>query len=214
MAKLSSKVFILALLALPVYAEDAPDNAPNFDGDNGGDVQTGDLSQQNSNNNNVNKTYNGAGSGSQMPASSAISPSLMSSGQQSCLKSITGGIQAIGFGVSSGKYVQDEECNRRLNAITLANMGMKVGAVSLMCQDAAVWRALYLSATPCPIIKNGRLMVGRNALLEIKLNPSLWIPDYEGNQAFYDQLLVGGDEDDTENTGESISDRFRSTRRE
>ena len=215
MAKLSSKAFILALLALPVYAEDAPDNAPNFDGDNGGDVQQGDLSQQNSNNNNVTKTYNGAGSGSQMPASSAISPSLMSSGQQSCLKSITGGIQAIGFGVSSGKYMQDEECNRRLNAITLSNMGMKVASVSLMCQNAQVWRAMFMSATPCPIIKGGKLLVGKSALLEIKMNPELWIPDYdEDNKDFYDQLLAGGNEDVLQDTGESISDRFRSTKRQ
>jgi len=215
LAKLSSKAFILALLALPVYAEDAPDNAPNFDGDNGGDVQQGDLSQQNSNNNNVTKTYNGAGSGSQMPASSAISPSLMSSGQQSCLKSITGGIQAIGFGVSSGKYMQDEECNRRLNAITLSNMGMKVASVSLMCQNAQVWRAMFMSATPCPIIKGGKLLVGKSALLEIKMNPELWIPDYdEDNKDFYDQLLAGGNEDVLQDTGESISDRFRSTKRQ
>lgn len=206
---------LLCLLGASSLAEDAPDNAPNFEGDGGGgDVQTGDLSQQNSNNNNVNKTYNGAGSGSQMPASSAISPSLMSSGQQSCLRSITGGVQAIGFGISSGKYMQDEECNRRLNSITLANLGMKVAAVSLMCSDAAVWRALYLSATPCPILKGGRLLVGRNALLEIKSNPALWIPDYEEDQGFYDQLLAGGNEDVTENTGESISDRFRSTKRQ
>ena len=215
MAKLSSKAFILAVLALPVYAEDAPENAPDFNGENGGDVQQGDLSQQNSNNNNVTKTYNGAGSGSQMPASSAISPSLMSSGQQSCLQSITGGIQAIGFGVSSGKYMQDEECNRRLNAITLSNMGMKVASVSLMCQNAQVWRAMFMSATPCPIIKGGKLLVGKTALLEIKMNPELWIPDYDkDNKDFYDQLLAGGNEDATENTGESISDRFRSTKRQ
>lgn len=174
----------------------------------------GDLNTSNSNNGNVENNYNGAGSGRSLPANSAISPSLMSSGQQSCLKSMTGGIQMIGFGVSSGKYLQDPECNRRLNAITLSNMGMKVASVSLMCQNAQVWRAMFMSATPCPIVKGGRLLVGKNALLEIKSNPTLWIPDFEDNKEFYDQLLAGGNDNATQDTDESISDRFRSTKRE
>jgi hypothetical protein len=41
---------------------------------------------------NTNKTYNGAGS-SGMPVNTAISPSLMSSGSESCLQSTTGGLQ-------------------------------------------------------------------------------------------------------------------------
>ena len=172
----------------------------------------GDLNTINSNNGET-VINQGAGAGRQMPANSAISPSLMSNGQQSCLKSITGGVQMIGFGVSSGKYLQDEECNRRLNAITLSNMGMKVASVSLMCQNAQVWRAMFMSATPCPIIKGGRLLVGRNALLEVKSNPVLWIPDYEDNQAFYDQLLMGDANDEAQESG-SISDRFRSSKRE
>ena len=137
----------------------------------------------------------------------------MSNGQQSCLKSISGGVQMIGFGVSSGKYLQDEECNRRLNAITLSNMGMKVASVSLMCQNAQVWRAMFMSATPCPIIKGGKLLVGKRALLEVKSNPVLWIPDYEDNQVFYDQLLTGDGNDEAEESG-SLSDRFRTNKRE
>ena len=174
----------------------------------------GDLNTSNSNNNNVTKTFNGAGSRS-MPASTAIAPSLMSNGTQSCLKSVSGGVQLVGIGLSSGMYRQDEECNRRLNAITLSNLGMKVASVSLMCQDAAVWRAMFMSATPCPIIRSGRLLVGKNALLAIKQNPALWIPDYEEASDFYDQLLAGGGDESGENdtTGGSLSERFRSTKR-
>jgi hypothetical protein len=172
----------------------------------------GDLNTINSNNGET-VINQGAGAGRQMPASSAISPSLMSNGQQSCLKSISGGVQMIGFGVSSGKYLQDEECNRRLNAITLSNMGMKVASVSLMCQNAQVWRAMFMSATPCPIIKGGKLLVGKRALLEVKSNPTLWIPDYEDNQVFYDQLLTGDGNDEAEESG-SLSDRFRTNKRE
>lgn len=212
-------ILLISLMA-PAFGQDIRQE-PEIP-DNGGDLpegQTdtnieGDLNTSNSNNNNVTKNFNGAGAGRQMPASSAISPSLMSSGQQSCLKSMTGGIQMIGFGVSSGKYLQDPECNRRLNAITLSNMGMKVASVSLMCQNAQVWKAMFMSATPCPIVKAGRLLVGKNALLEIKSNPALWIPDYDESKDFYDQLLAGGNDDVLQDTGESLSDRFRSTKRE
>jgi hypothetical protein len=190
--------------------EDGPDNDPNSDTN-----IEGDLNTSNSNNNNVTKTFNGAGSRS-MPASTAIAPSLMSNGTQSCLKSLSGGVQLVGIGLSSGMYRQDEECNRRLNAITLSNMGMKVASVSLMCQNAQVWRAMFMSATPCPIIRSGRLLVGKNALLAIKQNPELWIPDYEEESEFYDQLLAGGGDENGEqdSTGGSLSERFRSTKRD
>ena len=150
-----------------------------------------------------------------MPASTAVSPSLMSSGSQSCLKSVSGGLQLVSVGISSGKYIQDPECNRRLNAITLSNMGMKVASVSLMCQNAQVWRAMFMSATPCPIIRGGRLLVGKTALLEVKSNPEMWIPDYHDDKEFYDALLIGGRSNESESTdGRSISERFRSTLRD
>jgi hypothetical protein len=224
--------YLLILLSISLYSpafgqdidpapeEDPPptrddgEYEPDFDGDDT-NIE-GDLNTSNSNNNNVNKTYNGAGSGRQMPANTAVAPSLMSTGQQSCLKSLSGGVQLVGFGVSSGLYRQDEECNRRLNAITLSNMGMKVASVSLMCQNAMVWRAMFMSATPCPIIRSGRLVVGKNALLAIKQNPELWIPDYLEDKAFYDALLAGGGDDkgEQESDGGSLSDRFRSTKRD
>ena len=198
----------------PPPVRDDGEYEPDFDGDGDDTNIEGDLNTSNSNNNNVNKTYNGAGAGRQMPANTAVAPSLMSTGQQSCLKSLSGGVQLVGFGVSSGLYRQDEECNRRLNAITLSNMGMKVASVSLMCQNAQVWRAMFMSATPCPIIRAGKLVVGKNALLEIKKNPDMWIPDYEEDRAFYDQLLAGGGDDngDQESNSGSLSDRFRTTK--
>lgn len=160
---------------------------------------------------NTNKTYNGAGS-SGMPVNTAISPSLMSNGTESCLQSVTGGLQLIGVGVSTGKYMQDTECNRRRDSITLSNMGMKVAAISLMCQNPSVWRAMFMSATPCPITKGGKLVVGRNALLEIKRNPELHITDYSDNKELYDNLL-GVDTDDTPEveSATSVSSRFRTS---
>ena len=136
----------------------------------------------------------------------------MSNGTESCLQSVTGGLQLIGVGVSSGKYTQDNECNRRRDAITLSNMGMKVAAVSLMCQNPNVWRAMFMSATPCPITRGGKLIVGKNALLEIKRNPELHIADYSDNKELYDNLL-GVDTDDTTEVESitSVSSRFRTS---
>ena len=199
----------------PPPVRDDGEYEPNFDGDGDDTNIQGDLVTNGSNNGNVTKTYNGAGSNS-MPASTAIAPSLMSNGQQSCLKSMSAGLQLVGVGISSGKYMQDPECNRRLDAITLSNMGMKVASVSLMCQSPQVWRAMFMSATPCPIIRSGKLLVGKNALLAIKRNPAMWIPDYEDDRDFYEELLAGGNDDGGEqdsNVG-SLSDRFRSTQRD
>lgn len=163
---------------------------------------------------NSSKTYNGAGS-SGMPVNTAISPSLMSNGTESCLQSVTGGVQLVGLGLSSGKYMQDTECNRRRDSITLSNMGMKVAAVSLMCQNPNVWRAMFMSATPCPIIKSGKLVVGRSALLEIKQNPELHIVDYSDNKDYYDNILGVGSNDTTEvESTVSVSDRYRTSTRQ
>ena len=109
----------------------------------------------------------------------------MSSGTESCLQSISGGVQLVGFGVSSGKYVQDEECNRRRNAITLSNMGLKIGAVSLMCQNPNVWRAMLMAATPCPVVKirEDNCRQKSNARNQTA-DPSCLIPDYLDDKEF------------------------------
>lgn len=207
-------ITLIPLLALAQIetSPEIPDNRPGSSPSEGGDNLEGNLSQQNSNNNNVSKTYNGAGSNG-MPASSAISPSLMSSGSESCLQSISGGLQLIGVGVSTGKYIQDTECNRRRDSITLSNMGMKVAAVSLMCQNPNVWQAMLMSATPCPVIKSGSLVVGKRALLLIKQRPELYIPDYVERQKFYDEILgVGEEQADEEESTTSLSTRFRASK--
>lgn len=184
-----------------------PDNTQ--EGDLNSNTQVGGNNTEGSYNSS--KTYNGAGS-SGMPVNTAISPSLMSNGSESCLQSITGGVQLVGLGLSSGKYMQDTECNRRRDSITLSNMGMKVAAVSLMCQNPNVWRAMMMSATPCPIIKNGKLIVGKSALLEIKRNPELHIVDYSESKDYYDNILGVGSNDTTEvESTTSVSSRFRTS---
>ena len=132
-----SLLILLISLASPAFGQDTPEvdpvpevdpppvredgeYEPDFDGDGDDTNIEGDLNTSNSNNNNVNKTFNGAGSGRQMPANTAVAPSLMSTGQQSCLKSLSGGVQLVGFGLSSGLYRQDEECNKPQTHPTLS----------------------------------------------------------------------------------------------
>ena len=191
----------------PIPTRDEPDNIRNE-----GDLNTNQIG---SNNNNRTTNNTGPNAGSRLPANTAVSPSLMSSGTESCLQSISGGLQLVGIGVSSGKYIQDEECNRRRNAITLSNMGMKIAAVSLMCQNADVWRAMLLAATPCPVVKYGKIIVGKRAMLEIKQRPNLLIPDYEDNQIFYDAILgMGVETDESDAPTSSLSERYRTSERD
>jgi len=91
-------------------------------------------------------------------------------------------------------------------------MGMKIAAVSLMCQNADVWRAMLLAATPCPVVKYGKIIVGKRAMLEIKQRPSLLIPDYKDDRDFYDAILgMGTETDEVQEVSGSLSDRYRSS---
>lgn len=182
--------------------------------------QNGDLNSNtqnstvNSNNTTNSKTYNGAGA-SGMPVTSAISPSLMSSGNDSCLRSEVNGLQLSIVGFSTGQYLQDLECNRRKDAKTLRELGMSVAAVALMCQKDGVWEAMFIAGTPCPILANGKLIVGRNAYLLMKQNPEFYIPDYKKYEMYYNVHLGIGTEVSNEETSTlSISERFRTSLRD
>ena len=156
--------------------------------DTSGNNQSADNFGTNNNNSTVssyNETtattnnYSGAGSSpGSMPVGSAISPSLMSNGMDSCLMSTNGGVQSFGLGLSTGAYRQDENCNRRRDAKVLSDLNMKVASIALMCQDESVWEAMFISGTPCPILVNSRLVAGRAAYLAIKQNPEMYIPNY------------------------------------
>ena len=216
---ISSLLLAISLSASLALAEDPPGNLPDIDQEAPGDNdQNGNLNtnKQDVVEDSYNRTYNGQGAGSQIPVSSAISPSIMSNGSESCLQSGSSGMQLVGIGLSRGKMVQDPECNRRRNASILANvLGMKVAAISLMCQDPNVYLALLMSATPCPVISSGRLRVGKSALVLIKSRPDLYIPDYAERTDFYNEILgVGEVVESEEESAASLSDRFRASKRD
>ena len=72
-------------------------------------------------------------------------------GQDSCVIPLAAGMTVIGFSGSFGSYYTDPNCERRKSVAVLAKLGMKVAAISLMCQDENVWEAMMNAGTPCPI---------------------------------------------------------------
>ena len=185
-----------------------------------GDLNTNTMNSTVDSNNIANSTTNnnyGAGAGKSAPPMSAIAPSYMSSGADTCLVGEGGGIQTGVFGVSSGSYEQDPECNRRRNAKVLNDLGMKVAAIGLMCEDIKVWEAMFSSQSPCPFVINGRLVVGKQAYLMMKQNPEFLIPNYKDKKDYYDIVLgIGANENEETSTGEyrSISERYRTSVRD
>jgi len=184
-------------------------------------TQEGDLNNNyqgatvDSNNETTSHTnqYNGSGSSAdKIPVNTAVAPSLMSGGNDSCLQSTSGGVQSTVVGFSSGKYIQDEECNRRKDAAVLKNLGMSVAAVARMCQAVEVWESMFNSGTPCPLTVNGKLVVGKAAFIMMRREPEMFIPNYKDKQEYYDMVLGGSSDEETDSSSGTISERFRTNR--
>jgi hypothetical protein len=85
------------------------------------------------------------------PPPSAISPQLGSnSNSDLCTIGVAGAVQTQILGISAGTTFTEDNCLRLKNAKTLYDMGMKVAAVSVMCQDDNVFDAMMMAGTPCP----------------------------------------------------------------
>lgn len=90
------------------------------------------------------------------PPPSAISPQLGgNSNSDLCTIGVAGAVQTQILGISAGATFTEENCKRLKNAKTLYDMGMKVAAVSVMCQDPKVFDAMLHAGTPCPY--NGQI---------------------------------------------------------
>jgi hypothetical protein len=177
----------------------------------------GENSTTNSNNEttdtSTSNTYNGAGSSSEIPVGSAISPTFISNGSDTCLKGTAGSLQTVAVGFSSGGYELDVDCTRLKYSRMLSALGLKVAAVSMLCQSEEVYKSMLLAGSPCPFISNGRLVAGKRGLMLIKQNPELYIPDYKKNRKYYNGILqIGKVSEDVEEDSISISDKFRSTK--
>ena len=96
-----------------------------------------------------NETNNSTNQKTAVNSSSA--PGMSVYGQDSCVIPLAAGVTVIGFSGSFGSYYTDPNCERRKSVSVLAKLGMKVAAISLMCQDKNVWQAMMDAGTPCPI---------------------------------------------------------------
>jgi hypothetical protein len=85
-----------------------------------------------------------------MPVPSAIAPSISTMNPKICKTGVSGGANTGVVSISGGFTVEDENCARIVKAETLSNLGLKVSAVSLMCQDEATWEAMEMASSPCP----------------------------------------------------------------
>lgn len=84
------------------------------------------------------------------PPPSAITPTINNYSNDLCTVGVAGAVQTQILGISAGATVRDMNCERLKNAKVLYDMGMKVAAVSVMCQDKRVFDAMMMAGTPCP----------------------------------------------------------------
>ena len=80
----------------------------------------------------------------------ASAPSINVNNSDVCKSASSAAIQTQIFGFASGITVTDENCERIKLARSLYFMGMKVAAVSVLCQDSRVFDGMWMAGTPCP----------------------------------------------------------------
>jgi|TARA_R110002074_G_scaffold53212_3_gene133716 hypothetical protein len=97
----------------------------------------------------------------------ASAPSIVVNNSDVCKSAFSAGVQTSMLGIASGITITDENCERLKLARSLYGMGMKVAAVSAMCQDARVFDAMLMAGTPCPY----KGSIGNKALKQWKDNP-------------------------------------------
>ena len=80
----------------------------------------------------------------------ASAPSVVVNNSDVCKSAYSAGVQTGIIGMASGITVADENCERIKLSRSLYGMGMKVAAISTLCQDHRVFDAMMMAGTPCP----------------------------------------------------------------
>ena len=102
------------------------------------------------------------------PPPSAISPAVTVINSDVCVTAFSGAAQTQILGISMGGTERDYNCERLKLSRSLYDMGMKVAAVSVMCQDRRVFDSMMAAGTPCPI--DGKIGVEAKAAWEAEPN--------------------------------------------
>jgi len=82
----------------------------------------------------------------------ASAPSINVNNSDVCKSGASASIQTQVLGIASGMTISDLNCERIKLARSLYGMGMKVAAISTLCQDSRIWDSMYMSNTPCPFM--------------------------------------------------------------
>ena len=90
------------------------------------------------------------GSYTMKSAPTVYAPALTASITETCWGSVSGGVSAIGFGITGAATIKDYDCNRRLNASVAGKMGRMDIAFNIMCQSEDFRDAAALTNQPCP----------------------------------------------------------------
>jgi hypothetical protein len=101
------------------------------------------------------------------PPPSAISPAVTVINSDVCVVGYSGAAQTQILGISFGGTSKDENCERIKLGRSLYDMGMKVAAVAVMCQDRRIFTAMQNAGTPCPV--DGK--IGQEAQAIWEANP-------------------------------------------
>ena len=145
-------------------------------------AETSTTYQSGSSSNTTTTNTTNAYTGDQRVVNSSSAPSMSAMSQDLCVVGVSAGVSTFGLGVSGGTYRTDENCERIKLSKVLNDLGMKVAAVSILCQDPRVFYAMEQSGTPCPF--EGK--IGKDAQEQWKKYGKLR-PDFE---QYTDRLKV------------------------
>jgi len=85
------------------------------------------------------------------PPPTAVAPAITVINSDVCAVAASGAVQTQILGISMGGTMTDKNCERLKLARGIYDMGMKVAAVSILCQDERVFSAMLNAGTPCPV---------------------------------------------------------------
>ena len=177
----NSLIILLVLLATTALGDSNNDNNAQTNSSGSNTQITGGYTSTTTNNNDGQTntttnttTNNSTTNGSDIPVNSANAPSYSAMSQDVCSMGVSGSVSTLGFGLSGGKHVRDLNCERIKLSKVLYDYGMKVAAVSILCQDERVFFAMEMAGTPCPF--EGK--IGKEALEQWN-KYDIERPDYE-----------------------------------
>jgi len=145
----------LAFCVKPAYSDTTQTNTSGSNTSIDGGYESTTTTTYESGSESTSTTNNTTNSDIRSAPPSAAAPSYNSMTQDVCAVGVSAGIQTFGIGISGGKHVIDENCERLKLARILNDFGMKVAAVAILCQDERVFESMIQAGTPCPI--DGRI---------------------------------------------------------